>query len=249
MAIPPFLRRLDEHLYEFAPIPMVYRVLDDPDLEQHHRDLLRVARARFRPEVLDVPDERHLEDLGSAPDFTEPGWVEEHPPAVGIWHCVPVNHFLELDDPAVVRLRRTIEAAYLDALTRLGEDDGRAATITESWIQTYRDGDRKVMHNHERYGPPVLDRMWAGGYYLDDGGPDPTMKYAGALSFEVRGSHYLLRPRPGLLVMWPADVLHEVHPFYGARERVVVNFNVSLGPEGRASTLRRLARRVRRRLG
>lgn len=53
------------------------------------------------------------------------------------------------------------------------------------------------------------------------------MPYSGVLSFRVRNVNYFVRPAAGLLILWPADVLHEVHPFYGARERVVINFNIN----------------------
>ena len=28
-------------------------------------------------------------------------------------------------------------------------------------------------------------------------------------------------------MLWPADILHEVHPFYGERPRIVINFNIN----------------------
>ncbi len=68
---------------------------------------------------------------------------------------------------------------------------------------------------------------WAGAYYVDDGAPDPSMPYSGVLSFRVRDQNYLFRPKPGLLLLWPSEILHEVHPFYGTRDRVAINFNIS----------------------
>ena len=54
------------------------------------------------------------------------------------------------------------------------------------------------------------------------------MPYSGMFSFRVRQTSYYVRPKPGLLLMWPADVLHEVAPFYGKDERIVINFNINL---------------------
>jgi len=109
----------------------------------------------------------------------------------------------------------------------VGDGADGEAWISESWVQFYKQADYKVLHNHERYGPPYPDNRWAGSYYIDDGDPDSTMPYSGVLSFRVRQVNYYVRPRPGLLLMWPADILHQVHPFYGSRERVAVNFNIN----------------------
>ena len=92
-----------------------------------------------------------------------------------------------------------------------------------------------MLHNHERYGPPYPQHRWSGAYYIADGTPDETMPYSGMFSFRVRGTNYFVRPRPGLLMLWPADILHEVHPFYGAERRVVINFNINGRPVGWAN--------------
>jgi hypothetical protein len=227
-AVDGILKPFVGDLYHLAPIPVFYRVLDDPDLSSWHAALVRIARERFSKDVLEVPDERHVQELGKVPAFPGHSWAEEHPPAVGIWHCVPTNGFLDLPEAPVQRLRERVLAEYVKTLRVLEQYDGRKPLLNESWIQFYRDSDAKVLHNHERYDRPFFDRMWAGGYYIDDGAPAADMKYSGAFSFRVREVNYFVRPKPGLLMMWPADILHEVHPFYGQRERVVVNFNLSL---------------------
>jgi hypothetical protein len=232
-------------LYQLAPIPLFYKQLDDPDLTSWNQQLVQDARGYFDEQRLDVPDERHADSLGHVPEFPDTGWSEPNPPAVGIWHCVPTNRFLDLDKPAVQRLRARIEASWRGVLEQLHPDDGRPPLITESWIQFYKDGDRKVLHNHERYGEPFYERMWAGAYYLDDGDPHPHMKYAGLFSFQLRGENHYIRPKPGLLMMWPADLLHEVHTFYGSRPRVVLNFNICADPGARRSRLRRVIRKIK----
>jgi hypothetical protein len=231
-------------VFHLAPIPVFYRVLDDVDVTSFNAELIDAARASLTRPVLEVPDERHIDTLGSVPAFPEHSWKEEHPPAVGIWHRVPTNAFLDLPAPPVVRLRERIFSEYVRTLRLLGEYDGRKPLMTESWIQFYQAGDRKVLHNHERYDAPFYERMWAGAYYLADGDPDPAMKYSGAFSFRVREANYFIRPRPGLLLMWPADVLHEVHPFYGRSERVVINFNLCLEEAVKSTRVGMLARKI-----
>jgi len=209
-----------------APIPLLYRTIDVVDLSQFNSDLLAAARKAFSKEILEVPDERHLHDLGSVPPFPSVAWREPQRPAVGVWHRVPKNSFLNLDNPAVNRLRAIVLESHRHLVEIVGEEDYRGSELMENWIQLYQQGDYKVLHNHERYQTPFITNMWVGVYYIQDGEPDYDKKYSGLISFSIRGCNYLVRPKPGLLMIWPSDILHEVHAFYGKRERVVVNFHV-----------------------
>jgi hypothetical protein len=224
---PNTLYRVENDLHFLAPIPFVYHISNAVDLSDWHHRLMSAARKAFSEPVLEVPDVRHVHRMGSPPQFSESTWSEEQIPAVGVWHRVPTNGFLGLDVPDVCRLKKLIESQYVYALGILDGKPGLTPWISESWIQFYKAGDYKVLHNHERYGPPYPHNRWAGAYYIDDGAPDPTMPYSGLISFRVRQANHFVRPQPGMLLMWPADILHEVHPFYGERERVVVNFNIN----------------------
>ncbi|GAB5546417.1 MAG: hypothetical protein SangKO_061770 [Sandaracinaceae bacterium] len=238
------LRPFVGDVYHLAPIPVFYRVLDRADLSSFHDSLLSSAHTAMERDLLEVPDERHAASIGNAPPkWDAHSFTEARPPAVGIWHCVPTNQFLDLEDEPVRTLRRAIEDAFVETV-RVVSGATVVPTLTESWIQLYEDGDRKVLHNHERYDSPPFEHMWAGAYYIDDGAPIENMKYAGLFSFRIRGENHFIRPKPGLLMMWPADLLHEVHPFYGERQRVVVNFNVHGGP--RRGPIRKLIDRLKR---
>lgn len=224
---PNILHRVSGDLYYLAPIPVIWHQVKSRDIEAWHEDLVSLAREQMEEPILEVPDVRHIHDLGRPPNFNEPTWAEEQLPAVGVWHRVPTNGFLGIDASPVHRLRELIESQYFNGLVALGISGTGNPWISESWIQFYKDGDYKVLHNHERYGPPYPSNRWAGAYYVDDGQPDPTMPYAGVFSFSVRNVNHYVRPRPGMLLIWPADILHQVHPFYGARQRVVINFNIN----------------------
>jgi Putative 2OG-Fe(II) oxygenase len=224
--IPNILLPHAEDLFHFAPVPLVYHVVPQDVCQTWHPELIADARRAMSRPILDVPDVRHVKDLGSPFHFPDPTWREEHLPAIGVWHQVPTNAYLKLDTPCVQRLTTLIEARFLNALTLLGVKHGGQASITESWIQFYESGDYKVLHNHERYSAPYDPHRWSGAYYITDGAPDQTMPYSGVLSFRVRQDNYLIRPISGLLLLWPADILHEVHPFYGKDHRIVVNFNI-----------------------
>lgn len=219
-----FLKYRDD-IYHLAPIPVVYKKLKN--VKQLNEKLIKTAQKGFAPEILDVPDERHIHNLGNPITFPDEIWKETQIPAVGIWHRVPTNNFLNFNQEEVIKLRSIIEKEYSKALRITANLTNIKPDISESWIQFYKNGDTKVLHNHERYGPPYPSERWAGAYYIDDGNPDPHMPYSGVFSFRVRDSNYYVKPQAGLLMMWPADILHEVHPFYGSKTRIVINFNIN----------------------
>jgi|SRR5215510_1422425 len=222
----PILHPFRGWVQHLAPIPVLYRHLQFDDLADFNAALMRKARETYSEDILDVPDIRHLEDLGSVPTFPDTAWKEPQKPAVGVWHRVPTNSFLNITDPNVTRLRDIIVESHRHIVDNLREEVYGSSQILENWIQFYRQGDYKVLHNHERYGEPFFQNMWVGVYYVNDGEPDSDKKYSGLLSFSVRGCNYYIRPKPGLLLMWPSDILHEVHPFYGKSHRIVINFHV-----------------------
>lgn len=213
-------------MFHLAPIPLVYCVVRDSGIDELHQDIVHTARQYITGPALDVPDERHVHDLGSVPEFPGDSWKEPRGPAVGVWHRVPTNNFLNLDTSCVRWLRELISVKHQEVLTTGGEHSYTGTEFMETWIQFYQNGDHKVLHNHQRYDYPYVPDMWVGVYYVTDGDPDPDKKYSGLLSFSIREENYYVRPKPGLLLMWPYDILHEVHPFYGASERIVVNFHV-----------------------
>jgi hypothetical protein len=212
--------------YYLAPIVIGRRILPDAEQAALHEGLIAAAKETYSEAAVDVPDERHATDLGSVPTFPDGVWRERYGAAVGIWHRVPTNNILNLvEKEPVIRLRKYIAELHREVSTLAGEDVTESEFL-ESWIQFYKDGDRKVLHNHERYDFPFMENMWVGTYYIDDGAPDATMKYSGVLSFRIRNENYLFRPQPGLLLLWPYDLIHEVHPFYGSRHRIVINFHI-----------------------
>jgi hypothetical protein len=224
------LHPAQDDLFHLAPVPVIYKQLDFADLDAFNADLMRVARESLTEPEIEVPDVRHIDEKGIQVKFDDDAWSETQIPAIGVWHGVPTNSFLDIKTESVARLRGIIEERYQYALRATEEVDSSEPWISESWIQFYKDGDYKVLHNHERYGPPYPAHRWSGAYYLQDGEPDDSMPYAGMFSFRVRQTNYYIRPKAGLLLLWPADILHEVAPFYGKQERVVVNFNINAWP-------------------
>lgn len=233
------------NLYLLDPIPVWKRKIQASevggDIDKFNSKLLEIAR-NFYPEwQLEVPDERHVGDKSILPmhEYERMNDREffEHPtyPAVGKWHLVPTNNFFGVDEPEVKHLRNIILNDYRTALEeyikfdRDGFLEDTRFMMDESWLQFYKNGDYKVLHNHLRYDlePTEHRNIWAGGYYISDGDPDLYQPYSGRFSFSTRNKSYMVKPETGMIMLWPGDILHEVHPFYGKSERICVNFNLS----------------------
>ena len=114
--------------------------------------------------------------------------------------------------------------------------------IGNMWANVNRSGHANDFHSHP-------GAYWSGVYYVDDGGiaadpslggelefmdprgPGPAM-YAPQLAFGSAGlsvgANETVRPKSGLLVMFPAWLLHQVRPYRGAARRISIAFNLSL---------------------
>jgi hypothetical protein len=246
------MRKFSEHsnLYLLDPIPVWKRKITADEvgcsLEEFNEKILKVARQYYDEWQLEVPDERHYKTKSLLPEseydkmndrefFTQANY-----PAVGKWHLVPTNNFFKVDEPIVKQLQEIILNDYKMALTEYfdfeyegKQKDNANHTIDESWLQFYKNADYKVLHNHLRYDldPTEHRNIWAGGYYISDGNPDKYQPYSGRFSFNTRNKSYLVKPETGMIMLWPGDILHEVHPFYGEKERICINFNLSTREE------------------
>ncbi len=133
------------------------------------------------------------------------------------------------------------------AATRLTADrDGKPVTPewrVVAWANVNGPGDSNICHYHP-------GAFWSGTYYVDDGGcaDDPTLggefemldprgpapaMYAPALKFagedgRSAGSAEVIRPRPGLLFLFPSWLLHQVRPYRGTALRISIAFNLGL---------------------
>ncbi len=112
-----------------------------------------------------------------------------------------------------------------------------------AWANVNAHGDANVCHFH-------AGSFWSGTYYVADGGcasdhslggefemldprgPGPAM-YAPALKFagedgQSVGGAEVIRPRPGLLFIFPSWLAHQVRPYRGTELRISIAFNLSL---------------------
>jgi uncharacterized protein (TIGR02466 family) len=112
-----------------------------------------------------------------------------------------------------------------------------------AWANINPAGAANICHYHP-------GSVWSGTYYVDDGGcaedetlggefemldprggtPSmfaPTLAFAGEGGLSA-GATESIRPKPGLMVLFPSWLFHQVRPYRGTRERISVAFNLSV---------------------
>jgi uncharacterized protein (TIGR02466 family) len=115
--------------------------------------------------------------------------------------------------------------------------------IVTAWANVNGPGAGNICHYHP-------GSFWSGTYYVDDGGihADPSLggdfemldprgtapamfapklAYAGEGGLSA-GANEWIRPRPGLLVLFPSWLHHYVRAYRGQRERISIAFNLAI---------------------
>ncbi len=123
----------------------------------------------------------------------------------------------------------------------------RPVWTVQAWANVNAAGNGNICHYHP-------GAYWSGVYYVADGGcaadpslggefemldprgPGPGM-YAPALKFAGEdgasvGSAETIRPRPGLLILFPSWLFHQVRPYRGTGLRISIAFNFGVGNSG-----------------
>jgi uncharacterized protein (TIGR02466 family) len=111
------------------------------------------------------------------------------------------------------------------------------------WANVNRGGHSNEVHSHP-------GAYWSGVYYVDDGGSSanpelggelelldprgplpvmnaPHLRFAGPGGLAAGASERVV-PKPGLLVLFPAWLMHQVRPYHGNATRISVAFNLTL---------------------
>lgn len=117
-------------------------------------------------------------------------------------------------------------------------DLSRLKIFNHTWFHITRKGGYMGTHNH-----PMAS--WSGVYCVDSGGADPDNPDSGTLRFydprnsvnmymDAGNNHWQAPYNPGVLtfpavpgqlVIFPSFLMHDVAPFSGPGERIVVAFN------------------------
>lgn len=231
----PLIPTSQENLYYLAPVPVFMKIFEDEDLHskvfEYGMENLTDAQKLMGQELPEQYDQSR-QDAFEPWCNTEDQWTEatEYNP-IGSRFSVPPNNVLDLPHQGFNILRERIEKSFFQLLDNLQIQHARECLITESWMQYYNphEGRGHNQHNHCRWQPseePLVG--FSGGYYLSDGEPLKDHPYSGTFCFHLRGMTHFIKPKRGMLMIWPYDIVHSVKPFYGKTHRCVINFNIQL---------------------
>lgn len=158
----------------------------------------------------------------------------------GGWHSTPDLAISR--EPICQELMQILVGASQEALRVHYGRDGQSVppfgASVQGWLMALGANDYVLPHDH-------AGAHWSAAYYVDPG-DGPTDGQSGCIAFvhpvsgvpQIPGlapepTEVSIRPRAGMLVLFPAWLKHYVHPYRGARERVVVSFNLTLSARGR----------------
>ena len=156
---------------------------------------------------------------------------------LGGWHSEPGT--LDFCGPAGERLIGYMRAMTQEATSRVYAQYDTVLEplnwVLSAWANVNRKGDSNTMHTHP-------GATWSGVYYVDDGQSspdeeataivlsDPNPTRTGTFFPDITGTAFQIRPRPGLMILFPSYLPHAVPPHRGDRPRISIAFNVRKEP-------------------
>ena len=102
----------------------------------------------------------------------------------------------------------------------------------QAWANINRYGNSNKFHNHIRNL-----NLWSGVYYINTGTEETDDAAETQIVFadqhqviprkreEFRKRHYV-KPKPGLMLLFPSSLGHRVEPHYGTGDRITIAFNL-----------------------
>ncbi|MDE2583012.1 MAG: 2OG-Fe(II) oxygenase family protein [Rhodospirillales bacterium] len=159
----------------------------------------------------------------------------------GGWHSD--RNILDWGGPRMAEILAIAKSAAEQLTTDRNGKPVRPKWQVQAWANVNGPGDGNICHYHP-------GSLWSGTYYVADGGcgadpalggefemldprgPGPGM-YAPGLRVGGEdglsaGSGEMIRPRPGLLLLFPSWLFHQVRPYRGTRLRISIAFNLGL---------------------
>jgi len=156
---------------------------------------------------------------------------------VGGWHSETGR--LEFCGHAGERLighmRDMTEEATLRLYAEFAKPRASLNWTLNAWANINGPGDFNKVHTHP-------GSTWSGVYYVDPGSSDPDAESTplhlsdpcpsrtNIFFPELSTSNVLIKPEPGLMILFPSYVPHGVLPHRGDRARISIAFNVRKEP-------------------
>jgi uncharacterized protein (TIGR02466 family) len=155
------------------------------------------------------------------------------------WHSG--DELYAVRDPHVDWLLAKVTAFARRALAPLHGDWATSElTLTSYWANVLGPGGWNAPHHH-------YPTHWSGVYYVSVPGIGSGVEdMSGLVEFINpmpwsatfgRTGNFATGPKPGMLFLWPAPLLHFVHPHAGPEDRVSIAYNLTVTPK--ASAVRR----------
>jgi uncharacterized protein (TIGR02466 family) len=159
---------------------------------------------------------------------------------IGGWQSQP--DFLDWPDPAVAQYAAEVDKGIQSISTMPSLLEGRAIDPQKrvgytayGWANVNQSGHYNMLHVHSgsdwsvvyyvATGTPSPDTPMNGRIELRD--PRPSAAFARMPGF-TSGQPMLIKPQPGLMIIFPAWIEHWVHPFVGDGKRISIAINVAL---------------------
>jgi uncharacterized protein (TIGR02466 family) len=155
---------------------------------------------------------------------------------VGGWHSQTgqLQFCGEAGATLIARMGTLVNEATARALA--GRPVRDFAWMVEAWANVNRVGDFNRMHIHGM-------STWSGTYYVDDGDPPSDEEFGTALEITdasaqrsatffptMLAAGIYVKPRSGLMVLFPSYLPHMVMPHRGKRPRISIAFNFRKNP-------------------
>ncbi|MFK8015289.1 MAG: putative 2OG-Fe(II) oxygenase [Gammaproteobacteria bacterium] len=148
--------------------------------------------------------------------------------------------FFQWEDAPVSAVRDFCHRSLVSLLSHLGQvtPDSTVQLDYHAWFHVTRNGGFQGLHNHQ-------NASWSGIFCVDPGDLDPAQPRSGVVRFHdpKLGSNMYVDPanrtlpmpfnngvyevqhRAGTLSLFPSYLTHEIFPYRGQRERIVIAFN------------------------
>ena len=145
--------------------------------------------------------------------------------------------YLEKDDIEdgsgnLANLKRLIEIVASNYVTDIIGESYYRVVLEKCWAVCQREGDYGTIHTHTAPGY-VGNARYSGMLYLSSpAGISPETFPNGCLHIITGAEVVYFPPVPGSVVLWPAGLMHGIHPFRGPGDRLGIAFDVIVEEKG-----------------